>query len=125
MKVLICDSVQKSCIEVLEKENIQVDYKIGLTEDQLVEIIPGYDGVIVRSATKISSKIIDAATTLKYIGRGGSGVDTIDVPAASKKGIIVMNVPGGNTISVAELTITLMLSLIRYVPKRKCRFKER
>jgi D-3-phosphoglycerate dehydrogenase / 2-oxoglutarate reductase len=116
MKVLICDSVQKSCIEVLEKEGIQVDYKTGLTEDQLVEVIPGYDGVIVRSATKITEKIINSSVNLKYIGRGGSGVDTIDVPAASRKGIVVMNVPGGNTISVVELTIALMLSLIRHIP---------
>jgi D-3-phosphoglycerate dehydrogenase len=117
MKVLICDSVQKSCIDVLEKNGLQVDYKTGLTEEQLVGMIPGYSAMIVRSATKVTAKIIEASDVLKYIGRGGSGVDTIDVPAASKKGIIVMNVPGGNTISVVELTIALLLSLIRHVPQ--------
>jgi D-3-phosphoglycerate dehydrogenase / 2-oxoglutarate reductase len=116
MKVLICDSVQKSCIEILEKEGFQVDYKTGLTEEQIVQIIPGYSAMIVRSATKVTSKIIEASDVLKFIGRGGSGVDTIDVPTASKKGIIVMNVPAGNTVSVAEHTLALLLSLIRHVP---------
>jgi D-3-phosphoglycerate dehydrogenase len=117
MKVLICDSVQKSCIDILEKNGLQVDYKTGLTEDQLVQMIPGYSAMIVRSATKVTAKIIEASDVLKFIGRGGSGVDTIDVPAASKKGIVVMNVPGGNTISVVEQTIALLLSLIRYIPQ--------
>jgi D-3-phosphoglycerate dehydrogenase len=117
MKVLICDAIQKACIEILEKEGFQVDVKTGLSEEELIITIKDYSAVIVRSATKITSKIIDASNELKYIGRAGSGVDTIDVPAATAKNIIVMNVPAGNTISVAELTIGLMLSMIRFVPQ--------
>lgn len=117
MKILICDSIQKSCIDILEKEGFVVDVKTGLSEDELVNVIKGYSAVIVRSATKITQKIIEASDELKFIGRAGSGVDTIDVNAATNKNIIVMNVPGGNTISVAEHTVGLMLSMIRFIPQ--------
>lgn len=117
MKVLICDNMQKACIEILKSEGFEVDEKTGLKEDEIVSIIGDYSAVIVRSATKITSKIIDAASSLKFIGRAGSGVDTIDVPAATAKGIKVMNVPGGNSIAVAELVVGLMLSMIRFIPQ--------
>jgi D-3-phosphoglycerate dehydrogenase len=117
MKVLICDSMQKACIEILKKEGFEVDEKVGLKEDEIVKIVGDYSAVIVRSATKITANIINAATSLKFIGRAGSGVDTIDVPAATAKGIKVMNVPGGNTISVAEHVVGLMLSMIRFIPQ--------
>jgi len=117
MKILICDSIQKSCIDILEKEGFVVDVKTGLSEDELVNVIKGYSAVIVRSATIITQKIIEASDELKFIGRAGSGVDTIDVNAATNKNIIVMNVPGGNTISVAEHTVGLMLSMIRFIPQ--------
>jgi D-3-phosphoglycerate dehydrogenase / 2-oxoglutarate reductase len=117
MKVIICDAIQKACIEILENEGFQVDVKTGLSEEELINAIKGYSAVIVRSATKITSKIIEASDELKYIGRAGSGVDTIDVPAATAKNVIVMNVPAGNTISVAEQTIGLMLSMIRFIPQ--------
>ena len=117
MKVLICDAIQKACIEILEKEGFQVDVKTGLPEEELINVVKGYSAVIVRSATKITSKIIEASDELKFIGRAGSGVDTIDVPAATAKGVVVMNVPAGNTISVAEHTVGLMLSMIRFIPQ--------
>ncbi len=117
MKILICDAIQKACIDILEKEGFQVDVKTGLSEDEIIGIIKGYSAVIVRSATKITGKIIEASDELKFIGRAGSGVDTIDVPAATAKKVIVMNVPGGNTVSVAEHTLGLMLSMIRFIPQ--------
>lgn len=117
MKVLICDKMQKTCIEILKKEGFEVDEKLDLKENEIVDIIADYSAVIVRSATKITANIINAAGSLKFIGRAGSGVDTIDVPAATAKGIKVMNVPGGNTLSVVEHTVGLMLSMIRFIPQ--------
>jgi D-3-phosphoglycerate dehydrogenase len=117
MKVLICDSMPKVSIEILKNEGFEVDEKTGLKEDEIVSIIGSYSAVIVGSATKISANIINAASALKFIGRAGSGVDTIDVPAANSKGIKVMNVPGGNTLAVVELAIGLMLSMVRFIPQ--------
>ena len=82
--------------KIFEKNNINVDVKIGLSEEEIIKIIPEYDGMVVRSATKVTKNIIDAAKNLKVIGRAGAGVDNIDVPKAKEKNMIVMNTPGGN-----------------------------
>src|SRR5262245_31895596 len=118
MKILICDKLSQQGIDLLKKEpGWQVDVKTTLTPAQLVDIVGDYHGLIVRSNTKIKAEVIRAAATLKVIGRAGTGVDNVDLETATKKGIVVMNTPGGNSISVAEHTIALLLSLARYLPQ--------
>ncbi len=97
--------------------------KTGLKEDQLLEIIPQFSALVVRSQTKVTAKLIDAATHLKVIGRAGVGVDNVDVEAATRRGIIVMNTPGGNTISTAEHAFSLLMSLARKIPQAARRVK--
>ena len=116
-KVLISDSMSNVAQKIFEKNNISVDVKTGLSEEEIIKIIPEYDGMVVRSATKVTKKILDAASNLKVIGRAGAGVDNIDVPVAKEKNIIVMNTPGGNTNATAEHTLALLLSLSRKISK--------
>ena len=102
--------------KIFEKNNISVDVKTGLSEDEIIKIISEYDGIVVRSATKVTKKIIEAAKNLKAIGRAGAGVDNIDVPAAKEKNMIVMNTPGGNSNATAEHVFALMMSVLRKIP---------
>ena len=102
--------------KIFEKNNIAVDVKTGLSEDEIIKIIPEYDGMIVRSATKVTKKILDAASNLKVIGRAGAGVDNIDVPVAKEKKMIVMNTPGGNANATAEHAFALIMSVLRKIP---------
>ena len=97
--------------------------KTGLKEDQLLEIIPQFSGLVVRSQTKVTARVIEAATNLKVVGRAGVGVDNVDVDAATKRGVIVMNTPGGNTISTAEHTFSLLMSLARKIPQAHASMK--
>jgi D-3-phosphoglycerate dehydrogenase len=117
MKVLISDSMSSQCVDILKKAGLDVDVKTGLKPDELKAIIGDYDGLVVRSATKATAEIIEAANNLKVIGRAGSGLDNVDKIAASKKGIVVMNTPGGNTITTAEHAIALMFSIARMTPQ--------
>ncbi len=118
MKVLISDSLAEGWQEVLQDNpEIQVDVNTGLSEDQLCEVIGDYAGLIVRSATRVTQKVIKAAKHLKAIGRAGAGVDNIDLDAATARGIVVMNAPGGNTISTAEHAMAMLLSLSRNIPQ--------
>jgi D-3-phosphoglycerate dehydrogenase len=114
MRILVADEISKSGIEMLKAEGYEVDVRTGMKEDELVSAIGGYDVLIVRSATKATGKVVKASK-LKVIGRAGIGVDNIDVPAATKRGILVMNAPSGNVISTAELTIGLMFTLARRI----------
>ena len=116
MKVLVSDPVSEAGLEILRKE-FPVDLKVKLPEEELIKIIPEYDALLVRSETKVTKQVIDAAGKLKIIGRAGVGVDNIDVEAATQKGIIVVNAPDGNTISATEHTIAMMLSLSRNIPQ--------
>lgn len=117
MKILISDNISEKGIEILKEEKtFEVDVKTKQKKEDLIAIIPEYDALIVRSQTKVVKEIIDAAKKLKVIGRAGEGVDNIDLQAATEKGIIVMNTPGGNTISAAEHTLSLILSLARNIP---------
>jgi D-3-phosphoglycerate dehydrogenase / 2-oxoglutarate reductase len=111
-KVLVCDAIAEDGLQIL-REVADVDVKTGLKEAELIEVVPEYDGIMVRSATKITRPVLEAATKLQIIGRAGVGVDNIDVPAATERGVIVVNSPGGNTIAVAELTLGMMLALVR------------
>jgi D-3-phosphoglycerate dehydrogenase len=116
-KVLISDKLSPAAVEIFKNNGIEVDVKTGLTRDELIEIIGDYDGLAIRSATKPTEKVIGAAKKLKVIGRAGIGVDNVDIPAATAKGVIVMNTPFGNSITTAEHAITLMLSLARQIPE--------
>ena len=115
-KILISDAMDNIASEILLKNNLDVEIKTNLTPEELKNIIANYDGLIVRSATKVTAEIIEAATNLKIIGRAGAGVDNIDVETAKSKNIIVMNTPGGNTNATAEHTIGLIFALLRKIP---------
>jgi D-3-phosphoglycerate dehydrogenase len=108
---------------VFKEHGIDVDVKTGLSPEELQEIIPEYDGLAIRSASKATEEIINAATNLKVIGRAGIGVDNVDIPAASQKGIIVMNTPFGNTVTTAEHAISLMVSAARNIPQATASMK--
>ena len=114
-RVLICDKLETSGIELLTAAGIEVDNRPGLTGDALKEAIRAADAVIVRSATKITAELLENPGKLRAIARAGAGTDTIDVAAATRKGIVVMNTPGGNTVSAAEHTVALMFALARHV----------
>lgn len=124
MRVLVSDNLAPEGIEVLKNANIQVSLKTGLSPEQLAQEIKDYDGIIIRSSTKLTREIIESAKNLKVIGRAGVGLDNIDLETATKKGIIVMNTPLGNTISTAEHTIALMLALSRNVPQADISIRE-
>jgi len=115
-KVLISDSMSNIAQKIFEKNNIQFDVKTGLSEEEIIKIIPEYDGMVVRSATKVTKNIISAAKKLKVIGRAGAGVDNIDVTAAKKNNMIVMNTPGGNSNATAEHAFALIMSVLRKIP---------
>nr|XP_014344904.1 PREDICTED: D-3-phosphoglycerate dehydrogenase [Latimeria chalumnae] len=116
-KILITESVAPGCKIALEENGIEVVEKRNLSKDELIAEIEEYGGLIVRSATKVTAEVIDAAQNLKIIGRAGTGVDNVDVNAATKKGIVVMNTPAGNTLSAAELTCGLIMCLARHIPQ--------
>ena len=102
--------------KIFEKKNISIDVKTGLSEEEIIKIIPEYDAMVVRSATKVTKNIILAAKNLKVIGRAGAGVDNIDVTTAKEKNMIVMNTPGGNANATAEHAFALIMSLLRKIP---------
>jgi len=124
MKVLISDNISTKGVEILKKAGLDVDVKTGMKPEELVAVIGDYHGLAVRSATKVTAKIIDAATNLKVIGRAGSGLDNVDLTAATKKGIVVMNAPGGNTITTAEHTFSLMCAMARQIPQATASMRE-
>jgi len=115
MKVLIADKMSSKVKEILEKHDLGVDEKIGLSEDELVKIIPEYDAMIVRSDTTVTKKILSAGTKLKIVGRAGVGTDNIDKLAANELGIAVENTPYGNTNAAAEHTLTLLMMLAKHI----------
>ena len=116
-KVLISDKMSPLAEKVFKSKNITVDVKTGLTPQELSKIIADYDGLAIRSATKVTSDIIAAAKNLKVIGRAGIGVDNVDINAATDKGIIVMNTPFGNSVTTAEHAIAMMFALARQIPQ--------
>jgi len=116
-KVLISDQMDPNAAEIFRSHGIEVDEKPGLSKDELKAIIGGYDGLAIRSATKVTADVLDAATNLKVVGRAGIGVDNVDIPAASARGVVVMNTPFGNSITTAEHAIALMFALARELPQ--------
>ena len=114
MRVLVCDDLAQEGIDILKQE-FDVDVRTKLSEDELVEIIPNYDAIVVRSATKVTQRVIENSD-LKVIGRAGVGVDNIDVDTATKRGILVVNAPEGNTIAASEHTVALLMAAARNIP---------
>ena len=124
MKVLVSDPLSDVGIKIFqETPDIEVDVNTGLTPEELKKIIGRYHGLAVRSATKVTSDIIEAADNLKVIGRAGIGLDNVDIPAASQRGIVVMNTPEGNTITAAEHTIAMIMALSRNIPQATASLK--
>ncbi|MGD9810427.1 MAG: phosphoglycerate dehydrogenase [Sphingobium sp.] len=116
-KVLISDKMDPQAAQIFRDRGIEVDEITGKTPEELKAIIGDYDGLAIRSSTKVTPEILDAATNLKVIGRAGIGVDNVDIPAASAKGVVVMNTPFGNSITTAEHAIALMFALARQLPE--------
>ncbi len=116
VKVLISDKLSPLAKQIFENRGIEVDQIVGLSAEELIEIIPQYDGLAIRSATKVTKAVLDAATNLKVVGRAGIGVDNVDIPAATGSGVVVMNTPFGNSITTAEHAIAMMFSVARQIP---------
>ncbi|MBI5775961.1 MAG: phosphoglycerate dehydrogenase, partial [Nitrospirae bacterium] len=117
MKILVSDSLSRQGIAILEKAGFTVDVKTKLPKEELIKEIKHYDGLVVRSGTKVTADVIAAAQRLKVIGRAGSGLDNVDSQAATKRGIVVMNTPGGNTVTTAEHTMSMIFSMSRRIPQ--------
>jgi D-3-phosphoglycerate dehydrogenase len=116
-KVLIADKMDPNAARIFEQNGCEVEVKPGMSPDELKAVIGAYDGLAIRSATKVTKEILAAATNLKVVGRAGIGVDNVDIPAASAKGVVVMNTPFGNSITTAEHAIALMMALARQIPE--------
>jgi D-3-phosphoglycerate dehydrogenase len=116
-RVLIADQLSPAAVAIFKQRGIATDVNVGLPKGELEKIIGDYDGLAVRSATKVTEKVLAAATRLKVVGRAGIGVDNIDVKAATAKGVIVMNTPFGNSITTAEHAISLLMALARQIPE--------
>jgi D-3-phosphoglycerate dehydrogenase len=117
MKVIVADKMAMDGIEYLRQNGIEVDTKFGISPSELLEVIGEYDGIIVRSATKVTKEVIDKGVNLKVAGRAGIGVDNIDVAYCTKKGITVVNTPEGNIMAAAEMTIALIFAMFRNIPQ--------
>lgn len=115
-KVLIADKLSPAAVAIFKQRGVDADVKTGLSKDELLQIIDQYDGLAIRSATKVTAEVIKAAKNLKVVGRAGIGVDNVDIPAATAAGVIVMNTPFGNSITTAEHAIALMMALARDLP---------
>ncbi|MBT4872232.1 MAG: phosphoglycerate dehydrogenase, partial [Marinovum sp.] len=117
-KVLVSDKLSPTAVQIFRDRGIDVDFEpdLGKDKEKLLEVIGKYDGLAIRSATKVTEKTLSAATNLRVIGRAGIGVDNIDRDAASKNGVIVMNTPFGNMITTAEHAIAMMFAVARQIP---------
>jgi D-3-phosphoglycerate dehydrogenase len=117
MKVLISDNLSTRGVEILKKAGFDVDFRSKTPVEEIEQIIGDFDALIIRSATKVTAALLEKATKLKVIGRAGSGLDNVDIPAATKKGVVVMNTPGGNTVTTAEHTIGMLFACARMIPQ--------
>jgi D-3-phosphoglycerate dehydrogenase len=117
VKVLISDELSPAAVEIFKNRGVEVDIKTGLKPEELIAIIGEYDGLAIRSATKVTAKVLEAAKKLKVVGRAGIGVDNVDIPAATARGVCVMNTPFGNSITTAEHAIAMMMALAREIPQ--------
>ena len=118
MKILVSDSLHEKGVEALEQTpGFEVEVNTSLTPEELIGVIKNYDGLVIRSGTKVSEEVIEAAERLRVIGRAGIGLDNVDIPAASKRGIVVMNTPDGNVITTAEHAVAMLMALSRNIPQ--------
>lgn len=116
-KVLISDKLSPQAVDIFKQYGVEIDTKTGLTPEELKKIIGEYDGLAIRSATKVSADVLDFAKNLKVVGRAGIGVDNVDVKAATSHGVVVMNTPFGNSVTTAEHAVSLMMALARTIPQ--------
>ncbi|HOJ69884.1 MAG TPA: NAD(P)-dependent oxidoreductase, partial [Candidatus Hydrogenedentes bacterium] len=116
-RILALDNLNEEGVELFRKEGFEVDVRPPMKPAELAAVINEYDGLVVRSATKVTAEALEPSRRLRVIGRAGAGTDNIDKEAATRKGIVVMNTPGGNTISTCEHTFALMLALCRNIPQ--------
>ena len=124
-KVLVADPVsQRGLDEIATGGDLEVVVKTDLSEAEIIKIIPEFSALVVRSQTKVTAAVLEAAKKLKVVGRAGVGVDNVDIDAATKRGVIVMNTPGGNTISTAEHAFSLLVSIARAIPQADASVKE-
>jgi len=117
MKVLISDNLSPRGVEILKQAGFDVDFRSKTTVEEIEKMIGDYDALIIRSATKVTAGLLEKAAKLKIVGRAGSGLDNVDIPAATKKGVVVMNTPGGNTVTTAEHTIGMIFASARMIPQ--------
>src|SRR5688500_6570969 len=118
MRILVCDGLEKTGVDILQAaEGLSVDERPNIKADEIAEIIGDYDGLIVRSKTQVTAELIERAANLRVVGRAGTGVDNIDVAAATRRGIVVMNAAAGNTVTTAEHTMAMLMSLARQIPQ--------
>ncbi|MFT4539317.1 MAG: D-3-phosphoglycerate dehydrogenase [Planctomycetota bacterium] len=117
MRILICDELHSSAVDVFESHGFTPEIRTGMTEAELIAAVPGVNALVIRSATKVTRAVIEAADSLQVVGRAGVGVDNVDTDAASERGVVVMNTPTGNTTTTAELAIALITSLARHLPR--------
>src|SRR5574338_759850 len=115
-RVLVSDDLSPEAVEVLGKAGLDVDVRVGLKPDELEAIIGGYDALAVRSATKVTARLLEKAARLRVVGRAGVGVDNVDLDAATRRGVVVMNTPGGSSVTVAELALAMILAMARHLP---------
>ena len=115
-KVLISDELSPAAVAIFQERGVEVDLRPGLSKADLLSVIADYDGLAVRSATKVTAEVLAAARKLKVVGRAGIGVDNIDVEAATQHGVVVMNTPFGNSTTTAEHAIAMMMALARQLP---------
>ncbi len=123
-KVLISDSLSPRGIEILRAAGLEVAAKEKVSPEELLQIIGEYDGLIVRSATKVTAPVLAAAKRLRIVGRAGSGLDNVDLPEATKRGVVVMNTPGGNTVTTAEHTLGMLFAVARMIPQATASIRE-
>ncbi|MCG8639568.1 MAG: phosphoglycerate dehydrogenase [Desulfobacterales bacterium] len=125
MKVLVSDKMGEAGLDIFRNQDgIRLDVKTGLSQDELIEIIGQYDALAIRSATQVNKDVLDAAVNLKVVARAGIGLDNVDIDEATKKGVAVMNTPGGNTVTTAEHAIAMMMALSRNIPRGTQSMKE-
>ncbi len=123
MKILISDNLAAEGAKIFEEAGFEVNARTSTPADEIMKIIGDYDGLVIRSATKITPELLEQATNLKVIGRAGAGLDNVNIPAASQKGVVVMNTPGGNTVTTAEHTVAMIMSLCRNIPQATASLK--
>ena len=123
-KVLISDSLDPCCWKILQDGGLQVVEKQNLSKEELIAELQDCEGLIVRSATKVTADVINAAEKLQVVGRAGTGVDNVDLEAATRKGILVMNTPNGNSLGAAELTCGMIMCLARQIPQATASMKD-